>query len=67
MDEYWKGKLDQKMEFNDKEHGVIFDLVNELRGDVGKLKVEAAKSGSKWGAITAAVMSLAAYLLNKLC
>ena len=68
---YWEGQVDQCLQFNDKEHERIFDAVGELRKDVGSLKIDAAKSGSKWGAITAAAVSalmmVASFVWAKIC
>ena len=42
---YWKGQVDQTLEFNDKEHERIHQAVCELRKDVIGMKLEAGNIG----------------------
>ncbi len=82
MDGEWKGEVTKSLEFNDKEHERLFEAIEkfgsknegehkEIRQDIVTLKIGAARSGSKWGAITAAGTSLAmmaaSYIWKVIC
>jgi len=66
---YWKGLVDAHLEFNDKEHERIYELLQEFIGhnidehraltnDVINLKVKA----SIWGAVAGLLVSITGYL-----
>ena len=65
--EYWQGRVDEKFDWNDKEHKRIFDAVEKIGTTVETLKTRAARWGALGGILVAIGAYLATLLINHLC